>query len=224
VRSGHRARAPLVKPAVAFRESVRRCDFASGHTALICGNRDADAMDVGESRSEVVLLGFAAVALLLLNGFEDLAVAAVTGAPLQFTTDAEIAGWVSILIAVLLVLALVAYWMSEEPTTRGALSVLLILLGSFSIWVGGGFFVGFLLAVIAGVVGIIFAHSPLPPGTPWIPSPPSTTSPAPSPPSETPPSHSAQGMVVRYCPKCEAKNPADSKICQNCGTALASES
>jgi hypothetical protein len=185
-------------------------------------------MEGGEARWEVLLLGIPAIILILLNGGADLAIGGVASGPIQFTTDADTAFLVSFVLGVLLFFALVLYWVTDDPTARSFSATILILFGSFSLWAGGGFLVGSVLAVIAGVIGVVFAYAPLPPETPWVPTPsyrhdedPTTASLSPTPPSDDLPARSSEPTIVRYCPKCDSKNSVNARACQQCGAALA---
>jgi|SRR5271157_282340 len=184
-------------------------------------------MEGGESRFEVLLLGIPAFVLILLNGCEALAAGLASG-PVTYTADAMTAFIVSFVLAILLLFGLVVYSVVDDPAVRGLASTTLILSGSFSLWVGGGFLIGFVLAVVAGVIGVTFAYAPLPPDEPWAPARSSrdvqgstAASLSATPPSAVPSDDSAEPTVVRYCPKCDSKNPATLRVCRRCGATLA---
>ncbi|MCI4352582.1 MAG: zinc ribbon domain-containing protein [Thermoplasmata archaeon] len=176
----------------------------------------------GEARIEVILLGIPAVLLILINGIVYLAAVASFPTPLQVSGPVVFLGVVDIGLAILLGFVLLFYLLSDDSLRRGSLSALIVILGAFSLWLGGGFVVGFVLAIIAGVIGIVFAQSPLPPKTPeGLYSQPTTPVVSQTTPhSEALLPRSAGSMIVRYCPKCDARNSGDARICQNCGATL----
>ncbi len=82
-----------------------------------------------------------------------------------------------------------------------------ILVFSLISWVGafGGFFIGFLLSLVGGILGIV-----------W--SPPRTQAPTPA--YVPPPSAQAPSAAARFCPNCGASVNADTKFCPHCGKQL----
>jgi hypothetical protein len=186
------------------------------------------------SRYEVTVLGGLGALLILINGLVDFYVAAVGStysAPVEFTNDLIGVGLVSVLFAVLLAVFVLLYHGSESSTTRGAWALLITIFAAFSLWTGGGFLVGFLLAFVGGVIGIVLAGSShetpiwaVPAPVPSSPSGPVPTPGAPAAmaapnPASSPLPPRLSG-IVWYCRRCECDNPTDSRVCRHCGTPL----
>jgi hypothetical protein len=189
---------------------------------------------------EVLILGAIGGLLVLLNGAVDLwiaATASAVSAPIQFTDDAAILGAVSILLAILLGVILLYYWVSVDSGALSLSGTFLAIVAAFSLWVGGGFLVGFVLSFTAGVLAVVLANLPTPSLEPAPPaigprstiadqaisSPPSPVGPPPTVAPERPPPpggtwQATQGNVVWFCPKCDFQNPLATRICGNCGT------
>ncbi|HKN07199.1 MAG TPA: hypothetical protein VJ021_06340 [Thermoplasmata archaeon] len=181
----------------------------------------------------VVVLGAIGTLLIFVFGVVVLALAASVSAPIQFTTDVVTVGAVSILLAILSAIFLFLYWDSVDTGDQAAWGVLLALMGAFSLWVGGGFFVGFLLTFTAGIVAVILANLPDAPSSSIYPSVPTSprdrttadrhgeeglvtpTEPKPSAPNAM--WMPAGGILVWLCLKCDHQNPINTQVCENCG-------
>ena len=181
----------------------------------------------------VVVLGAIGTLLIFVFGVVVLALAASVSAPIQFTTDVVTLGAVSILLAILSAIFLFLYWDSVDTGDQGVWGVLLAVMGAFSLWVGGGFFVGFLLTFTAGIVAVILANLPDAPSSSIYPpeptsprdwtttdhpaeeGPPTATEPKPPPPTAM--WMPAGGTLVWLCLRCDHQNPISTQVCENCG-------
>ncbi len=120
-------------------------------------------------------------------------------------------GLVGLLFGILILYG--AIKMKHDPRSAHTWGILVILFSIFS-WVGwGGFVVGFLLALIGGILALVWR----PPvaaqaawGQPTAPPPPL----APAPPT----SAAAPGQKV--CSSCGSANAAGTQFCAKCGAAL----
>ena len=106
---------------------------------------------------EVAILGGIGALLIFVNGAFDAAWGVVTPAPVSISSSAVATGLSAITVAVLLAVFLWLYWDSPTTGEQRAYATLVALLGAISIWLGGGFYVGALLAFAAGLLGIILA-------------------------------------------------------------------
>ena len=189
---------------------------------------------------EVLVLGVVGALLILANGIVDLIIAAssaAVSAPIQFTTDATTLGTVNVVLAILLMIFLGLYMGADGPGGLSVWGTLIAILGAFSLWVGGGFIVGFVLVFTAGVLAIVLAN--IPEGPPqWpdslpasYPSPrtdteaghPTRPGGAPAPAAAEPPTPVGgtwmpRGTVVWFCRKCDYQNPVGTQVCGKCGT------
>jgi hypothetical protein len=182
-------------------------------------------------RIEVLLLGGLGALLILVNGIALLVLSTAQPASIQFTNDVESAGAASVFEALLLALFLVLYWVADQPGVRGVWAALIAMVGALSLWSGGGFLVGLVLTLTAGVVGILLARPVAVSGYPPLAAPPvappSDSSPMPPlfpAPAGTDATLVHRGRVVWFCPKCDSENPIDSRVCGNCGTTIRARS
>lgn len=111
-------------------------------------------------RLEVLILGGLGTFLIFLNGVVYLVLGATFTAPIQFTTDAITVGLANILLTILLAALLWWYSDSPDPDDQGLSATLIVVVSAFTLWVGGGYDVGFVLAFTAGALGIVLAHLP----------------------------------------------------------------
>ena len=115
-------------------------------------------MTGADSATEVTVLGGVGTILILLNAIVDIAEGTVPSAPLQFSTDALALGAAGIFLTILLAVFLFRYSDSVDTDAQNLWGMLLAIAGAFSLWLGGGFLVGFVLVFSAGVLAVILAH------------------------------------------------------------------
>jgi hypothetical protein len=143
--------------------------------------------------------------IIILAG---LAVMAV-GAILTFFIGgiAGIFGLVGVVWGVLIVIC--ASMLRSRPQQHVELGVAIIVLSLLS-WVGsfGGFFLGFLLALVGGIMALVWKPSFATIATPYA--------------SPVPPVGAAAATpgTPRFCPNCGASLEAGARFCASCGKAL----
>ncbi len=117
-------------------------------------------------------------------------------------------GVVGIILGLIIIVG--GVMMYNNPQTHTMWGVVILVLSLVS-WVTsiGGFVIGFLLALIGGILGIVFKPIMAPPAM-------STMSMGAQPMGSSP-TMSAAGMK---CPACGAMTPAGSTKCPNCGAML----
>lgn len=190
-------------------------------------------MTPSEPQFEVSILGVIGVVLIFINGVVVLVIGTIGSPSIQFTQDAVVAGVASLFLAILLGTFLGLYWDSTDTEDQSTWGTLIVIVGAFSLWFGGGFVVGFVLAVTAGVLAIVLSHLPQttfrtdsfatrsratfrrapglsPQGVPAAPVPSEATPP-------TDASAPIPGTVVWYCMKCGSRNRLDAAVCATCG-------
>jgi hypothetical protein len=183
---------------------------------------------------EVVVLGGIGTFLIFLFGVVVLALAGSISGTVQVTADVDTLGAVSIFLAILSAIFLFLYWDSVDTGAQRVWGILLALMGAFSLLVGGGFLLGFLLNFTAGIVAVILANLPDTPS--FLSNPPERPGAAarttedrydegsPSTPTEAKPSAPtsmwmpAGGTLVWLCLKCDHQNPISTQVCESCGT------
>jgi len=111
-----------------------------------------------ELPTEVLVLGAVGTLLIFANGVADLLLGFTVPAPLQFTTNATVAGMVGILLTVFMSIFLFLSWDSTDSREQSTWGTLLAMFAAFSLWLGGGFLVGFILAFAAGILIILLAR------------------------------------------------------------------
>ena len=98
-----------------------------------------------------------------------------------------------------------------HPESAHLWGAIILVLSIFS-WVGGGgFVIGFLLALIGGILALVW-HPPAPVAQPWG-----------QPPMAAPPMAGAPaggGAGQRFCSSCGSPNPPGVQFCSKCGAAL----
>jgi hypothetical protein len=105
-----------------------------------------------------------------------------------------------------------AVMMRANPESARMWGVVILLLSIFS-WIGGGgFIIGFILALVGGILAIAW-HPPAVAQTAWSSSP---VAPA-SPPMGGAPAASAG---QRYCASCGSPNAANVQFCAKCGAPM----
>jgi len=187
---------------------------------------------------EVLLLGAVGTLLIFVSGVADFvlaASAASASAPIQFTSDAVTLGVVNMVLTVLLTIFLLVYRVADDAAGLSLVGTLIAIVSAFSLWVGGGFLVGFVLAFTAGVLAVVLANIPEAPqwltpplvssdSSPKSPTteglPPAAGAPLPENP-EAPPSTGEAGLgrrtIVWICLKCDHENPTSALVCGSCG-------
>lgn len=161
----------------------------------------------------------------------------------QFPSAGVLAGYgaISILFAFVLFVLTIYYYL--DPELHAALGTGMIVIAVFSLLVGGGFLVGFILALIGGIFAVALPHADavddLPPleiarrydlarqndiarrAAQLAESP---TKERTQPESTSKPVAYAypfgEGKIVRYCPRCGGRNPLESTNCSACGMAM----
>jgi uncharacterized protein DUF6114/zinc ribbon protein len=160
----------------------------------------------GETPSAAFGLTLAGGILILLVGL----FVSVIGAALTFFM-AGVGGLFGLLGVVWGVLLIVcAFMLRSNPQNHVTLGVAIILLSLFS-WVGafGGFLIGFVLALIGGILALIWSPTlPSPSGTFGSGS---TVTMVPPPPP---------AGAARFCPSCGSPVEAGQRFCRSCGKPL----
>lgn len=176
-----------------------------------------------EARGEVLALGVVSASLIFLQGVVEIAsgayVVAPLGAPLGGASASD--GGASVLLS--LVVGVLCWTYNDEPSRAGACGVGMIIATSMSLWVGGGFLVGFVLGAIGGTLAIVLPPAPIYVG-------PSIDEGTEAGRRGTGPFEASTGnaarptfsepSVVRYCPDCWAANDPRAAVCRDCGKVL----
>ena len=194
----------------------------------------------GERSFEVIVLGIVGTILILVEGVVVLVAASSVSAPVEIAGILSALGGIDIFLGIVLVILFVLYSMSEDPVGQSAWGTIIAVVGAFSLLVGGGFLVGFVLVFTAGVLAVILANLPETPS--WVaPWPPRSIDPAtgevvgdlrsqrgppPAAAAQPPPPAGGTWMATRervvwFCLKCDFQNPTDTQVCGNCGTPRA---
>ncbi len=138
--------------------------------------------------------------IILLAGL----LVAVVGAAVTFMV-AGLGGFYGLLGIVWgIIIIYSAMQLRTNPSQHVTWGVIIIVF-SFISWIGafGGFFFGFILALVGGILALI-----------WSPSRPVVTSSVPQTPAS---SASPVAPATRYCPNCGRSIPLDVKFCPYCG-------
>ncbi len=161
--------------------------------------------------SEVLALGAVGAFLVLANAVGDLALGLVY-APLSAGADPVISGVFGVILAIIMMACVGMYGAQDDPDEQKGWGTALAIFAAFSLWTGGGFLAGFVLAFTGGILAVILVHVHEAPlvdhrtGPSSSKPPPSGGGPAPPP----------TGWA---CPKCGWKNPADTPLCEQCRTS-----
>lgn len=182
---------------------------------------------------EVVVLGAIGALLMFANGVADVVFGSAELGPLQYEQNVVLAGLLGMLFAVLLGFFLGAYWESHRSDDLSLSGMLIVIVAALSLWAGGGFVVGFVLALTAGALAIVLARFPDVPPDPLAPglgrraarTGRSNSSPPGDPPrnetrdSEGPAPAWTPGLGpgVWFCRKCGLENRFNSASCSSCG-------
>lgn len=130
-----------------------------------------------------------------------------------------------------LVLVVLAFLYYNNPEIHVGLGTVMIIVAAITFWVGGGFGVGSILALIGAIFAVALPHSD---AIPAPPPPAPIDEPAFVPRSATgiPADDYAAGeptkltntftaaTIVRYCLTCNEQNPPENLNCSKCGTPL----
>lgn len=186
-----------------------------------------------DPREEVLILGALGTFLIFAYGLATLVIGVTITAPAEFGQDALTVGLAGVALSIVLGILLFAYYGSTDSEVQSTLSLLIATFSAFSLWVGGGFVVGFILAFTGGVLGIVLAHLPRPPSnfftTTAGPRPAPGSGPEPALPTAPRPAGPAKGdrvasswtpgqeTVVWFCMKCDGVNSIDQQSCRKCG-------
>ncbi len=135
-------------------------------------------------------------------------------------------GAAAILLGVVLLVLGAVYYFS--PDLHVGLGAAIIVVATFSLLLGGGFIIGFILAVIGGILALALSHDDAFGPMDWVrPAVRPTTvasGGSPSPPPAVGAPGAAQmftsATVVRFCLVCGAQNPLRNAQCRACGSAL----
>lgn len=156
---------------------------------------------------------------ILLAGLVEAALAAAIGA--AFLAIVPGLGALFIGLAVLaLILGLIviygAFQLRSHPESAKTWGILILVFAIVS-WVGGGgFFIGFLLALIGGILALTWKPpAPAMAQPAWGAPPPLGTAPMP-PPGAAPPPAGGQ----KFCSSCGSPNNPGSQFCVKCGAAM----
>lgn len=159
-----------------------------------------------ETPSTAFGLSLAGGIIILLAGL----VVAAVGATLTFFIGG-IGGLVGIVGVVWGILIIVfAFLLRSMPEKHVGLGVAVILFSIFS-WFGsfGGFLIGFLLALIGGVLAIV-----------WTPRGTSASVAMPSSPAMAAHTVAVSGASINFCASCGSPVQPGSQFCENCGKPL----
>ena len=115
-------------------------------------------MTGADSATEVTVLGGVGTGLIFVNAIVDLLLGSIPSAPLQFSADALALGAAGVIVSILLTAFLFLYSDSVDTDAQSLWGMLLALMGAFSLWLGGGFLIGFVLVFAAGVLAVILAR------------------------------------------------------------------
>ncbi len=156
--------------------------------------------------------------LILLDGIYLLAVSAfissVTSA--YGVSVPGVSGLLTALAAVGVIFGLIilvgAIMMWRSPSSAKMWGIIAILLGLISIVSGGGFILGLILALVGGILALVW-HPPAAAQTAWSSAP---TAPPAAPGGGMPPA--AGGS--RFCASCGAPNAANVQFCAKCGAPM----
>jgi len=184
-------------------------------------------MAAADPRTEVLVLGALGTVLIATNAIVLFALGSAPFAPAVVSNVAYLAGGIALLIALALGVLLYLYSDAADTNAQVTYSTLIVIAGGLALFVGGGFNVGTLFTVVAGVLGIVLARLPdsleeKEPSTksPADLRPPPTEArvprPSNAPTSSVPPSMSS---VVWFCMRCGATNRPEDSNCIGCGAA-----
>lgn len=117
---------------------------------------------VADSRIEVKMLVYPGAFLIFLCGL----VVAIAGTYYSgivslssiAVVDSAAVGGAAMFLGILI--GLLGWIYGGSPELHGGLGALIILVGSFSLWVGGGFLVGAVLVIVAGILAIVLRPGP----------------------------------------------------------------
>ncbi len=125
-----------------------------------------------------------------------------------------ILGIVGIILGIIVIVGGVMMYSNPQSHTMWGVIVLVLSLVSFATSSIGGFVIGFLLALIGGILGIVFKPSMMPQaGMGGMPMGPPTTAYGMGAPA-------APAMTSIKCPACGSTVAAGSTKCPNCGATL----
>jgi hypothetical protein len=156
--------------------------------------------------------------LILLDGLYLLAVSAFvsTVSSAYGVSIPGVSGLFEALAAVGLIFGLIiligAIMMWRNPSSAKMWGIVVILLGLISIISGGGFILGLILALVGGILALVW-HPPAAAQTAWSSAP---TAPPAAPAGGAPP---AMGGA-RYCASCGSPNAANVQFCAKCGAPM----
>lgn|SRR5487761_321664 len=112
------------------------------------------------SRDEVTILAWVGAILIFVEGIYVLVLAAAPpgnlSLPIVAAGELILVGIGGLFFGALL--GVMAWMYGGDSSRHGILGTAMILIGAFSLWVGGGFVVGAILAGAAGLVAILHPH------------------------------------------------------------------
>jgi len=155
---------------------------------------------------------------ILLAGLVDAALYAIIGSALIAFfpgIGALLIGLAVVALIFGLIIIYGAFQLKSHPETSKTWGILILVLALLS-WIGGGgFFIGFLLALIGAILALMW-KPPAPAMTQpaWGAPPPLTTAPMP------PPGAAPAGGAQKFCSSCGSPNNTGSQFCVKCGAAM----
>lgn len=174
--------------------------------------------------STAYILALIGAIFIVLEGIAELALASAGAALVASFGYGGLAAIILALGVALLLVGIVVLYGSlqlrSHPESAHTWGVLILVLAVVSLVGGGGFFIGFILALVGGILALTWKPpAPAPMGgygQPMSPGAPAWGPPAPPPPmSPTPP---VAGQ--KYCSFCGAPNIANAQFCAKCGARL----
>lgn len=175
------------------------------------------------AKTEVLLLGSIGALLVFIEGIAQLAIGASFSQVIPYSSLGVII-WVGLLN---LVLGVVLWWLCfayyVRPERGGVYGAGMVIAAAFTLWLGGGFLVGLILALLGGLLAILLpARAPLRfPTEDWDTAPvDSDRTPTFSSAQHPLPGLEARGVVTRYCPHCWTENRPEATVCGHCNSGL----
>lgn len=160
---------------------------------------------MAEKPTAAMVLGLIGGIFILIGGLVFILIGSVVGAIMAGTQGAGAQnliyalGGLGILSGLLVIVGSVMLY--TKPEKHAMWGAIVLVFSLISLVTSGGFFIGFILALIGGILGIIFKPAPAmgAPGA-WAPM--------------------AQPTGGMHCPKCGAAAPMGASNCPNCGAKL----
>jgi len=115
-------------------------------------------MSRADTYTEILVLGGFGALLIFINAGLDMWTGTESGSPIQFIAWSITLGLAGVVVAILIALFVALYWKAPSAEEQRDFVTLVALFSAFSLWIGGGFLVGFILAFTAGILGLILTN------------------------------------------------------------------